>query len=68
MLTAINNRSPEHKARDWMVSLLGRVDFPTSNVLRRKRGESEPKPLWKQFDDTHRWDSTAEEWIPNNPT
>jgi hypothetical protein len=30
------------------------------------RGESKPKPPWKQFDDTHHWDSTAEEWIPND--
>ena len=32
------------------------------------RGESRPKPPWKQFDDTHHWDSTAEEWIPNDLT
>ena len=25
------------------------------------RGESKPEPPWKQFDDTHHWDSTAEE-------
>ena len=68
MLTAINNRNPEHNARDWMVTLLGCVGFPTLNVLRRKRGESKPKPPWKQFDDTHHWDSTAEEWVPNDPT
>jgi len=30
------------------------------------RGESKPKLPWKQFDDTHHWDSTAEEWIPND--
>ena len=68
MLTAINNRNPEHDARDWMVTLLGRVGLTTSNVLGRKRGESKPKPLWKQFDDTHHWNSTAEEWVPNAPT
>ena len=33
-----------------------------------RRGESRPKPPWKQFDDTHHWDSTAEEWIPNDLT
>ena len=53
MLTAIDNRNPEHDARDWMVTLLGCVGLPTSNVLQRKRGESKPKPLWKQFDDAH---------------
>jgi hypothetical protein len=68
MLTAINNRNPEHNARDWTVTFLCRVGFPTSNVLQRKRGESKPKPLWKPFDDTHHWDSTAEEWVPHDPT
>jgi hypothetical protein len=34
----------------------------------RVGGESRPKPPWKQFDDTHHWDSIAEEWIPNNLT
>jgi hypothetical protein len=47
MLAAINNRNPEHNARDWMATLLGCVCFPTSNVLRRKCGESTPKPFWK---------------------
>ena len=32
------------------------------------RGERKQKPPWKQFDDTHHWDSTAEEWIPNDLT
>ena len=68
MLTAINNRNPEHNARDWMVTLLGCAGLPTLDVLRRKRGESKPTLLWKQFDDTHHWDSTAEEWVPNDPT
>ena len=68
MLTAINNRNPEHNARDWMVTLLGCVGFPTLNVLRRTRGEGKPTPLWKKFDDTHHWESTAEEWVPNDPT
>jgi hypothetical protein len=68
MLKAINNRNPEHNARDWMMILLGCVGFPSSIVLRMERDESKPKPPWKQFDDTHHWDSTAEEWIPNDPT
>jgi hypothetical protein len=33
----------------------------------RHKAESKPKqPLWKHFDDTHHWDSTAEDWIPND--
>lgn len=67
MLKTINNRNPEHNARDWMMTLLVCVGFPSSIGLRRE-GESKPKPSWKQFDDTHHWDSTAEEWIPNDLT
>jgi hypothetical protein len=58
MLKAINDRNPGHNARDRMVMLLDSV-FPTSNAS---------KPLWKQFDDTHHWDPTAEEWVPNDPS
>ena len=68
MLRVMNNRKTQHNARDWMTTLLGSVGFPPSIVFRRERGEREPKPAWKQFDDTHHWDSTAEEWIPNDLT
>ena len=37
-------------------------------VAQMGRGESKPKPPWKQFDDTHHWESAAEEWIPNDLT
>ncbi|MGY4597438.1 hypothetical protein ACVWXL_005184 [Bradyrhizobium sp. GM22.5] len=41
------------------------VQLRTLNANRQK-GESKPKrPLWKHFDDTHHWDSTAEEWVPD---
>lgn len=66
MLKAIDNRNPEHRARDWMVTLLGSVGFPSPTAWRTERGEGEPKPPWKQFDDTHHWDSAAEEWISND--
>jgi hypothetical protein len=34
---------------------------------KRQRTESNPRwPHWKHFDDTHHWDSTAEEWVPND--
>jgi hypothetical protein len=33
----------------------------------QQKGESKPRrPLWKHFDDTHHWDETAEEWVPND--
>jgi len=54
-------------AREWMMmlgTLVVRLSAP--NGLPRKY-ESQPKrPLWKHFDDTHHWDSDAEEWIPND--
>ena len=68
MPNVMNNQSPEHGARDWMMMFWGHVSFPPSIGLRRARGESKAKPPWKQFDDTHHWDSTAEEWIPNDLT
>ena len=55
MLAAIK-WSSRYSVREWVMSAL--------NPLRRK-GEGKPRsPLWKHFDDTHHWDSTAEEWVP----
>lgn len=51
-------RNSEYNPREWlmMVGALMLHGF--------RKSDSEPKPaLWKQFDDTHRWDSTAEEWV-----
>jgi hypothetical protein len=28
--------------------------------------EAVKRPPWRHFDDTHHWDSTAEEWVPND--
>jgi hypothetical protein len=57
-------------AREWMM-IVGAlvVRLSALNGLRQKgeKGESKPKrPFWKHFDDTHHWDSSAEEWIPND--
>jgi hypothetical protein len=68
MLKEIGNRIPEHGARGWMIALLDCVGFPSSIGFRRESGEGKPKPSWKQFDDTHHWDSAAEDWIPNDQT
>ena len=66
MLASIKWNS-RYSTRDWMMkagTLL--VQLSASNVLRHK-AESKPKqPLWKHFDDTHHWDATAEDWIPND--
>jgi hypothetical protein len=63
MLTSINKRNPEYSAHEWMVA----IGILVTQLLRKKHGESKTqRPLWKQFDDTHRWDSTAEEWVRND--
>jgi hypothetical protein len=41
------------------------VQLSALNALRHK-AESKPKQPWKHFDDTHHWDSTSEDWIPND--
>jgi hypothetical protein len=66
MLATIKWNS-RYSTRDWMMkagTLL--VQLSALNALRHN-AESKPKqPLWKHFDDTHHWDSTAEDWIPND--
>jgi hypothetical protein len=56
-----------HSAREWvMMARTFVVQLGTLNALQQK-GEGKPRrPLWKHFDDTHHWDATAEEWVPND--
>ena len=56
-----------YTTREWVMTAGARlVQLSALNALRYK-AESKPKqPLWKQFDDTHHWDSTAEDWVPND--
>jgi hypothetical protein len=62
MLTTINKPHWEYSARDWTI-MFGALILR----LRKKRVERKPqRPLWQQFDDTHHWDSTAEEWVRND--
>jgi hypothetical protein len=67
LMIAMIKWNSRYNAREWLMmagTLL--VQLGALNALRR-RGESRPRqPLWKHFDDTHHWDSTAEEWVPNN--
>jgi hypothetical protein len=66
MFATIKSNS-RYNAREWM-TMAGAlvVQFSALNALRRN-GESKPRrPLWKHFDDTHHWDVTAEEWVPND--
>jgi hypothetical protein len=55
-----------YSAREWVMRVGERVvQLSAPNV--KREGESKPRqPLWKQFDDTHHWDSSAEEWVPNH--
>ena len=62
MLATIKWNS-RYSAREWVTmarALVVQLSAP------QQRGEGEPRrPLWKHFDDTHHWDPTAEEWVPN---
>jgi hypothetical protein len=64
---ATSKWNSRYKTREW-VMMAGAlvVQLGPLNALRRK-GESKPRrPTWKHFDDTHHWDATAEEWVPND--
>ncbi|TYO62361.1 hypothetical protein FXV83_33440 [Bradyrhizobium hipponense] len=55
-----------YSAREW-VTTAGALVVQLSALNARRLSESKPRPpSWKHFDDTHHWDSTAEEWIPND--
>jgi len=66
MLATIKWNS-RYNAREWMM-MAGALVIQLSalNELRQKAGSKPRRPLWKHFDDTHHWDSTAEEWVPND--
>ena len=61
MLAAIKWNS-RHSAREWIMAV-ARVARPEATRQNRERTRSQP--IWKHFDDTHHWDATAEEWVPN---
>ncbi|MGY8661493.1 hypothetical protein Q3C01_03890 [Bradyrhizobium sp. UFLA05-109] len=62
MLTTVNRPNLEQSTRGW-TTRLGALIFQ----LRKMPTEFEPqRPPWRHFDDTHHWDSTAEEWVPNH--
>ena len=66
-MIAIIRWNSRYNAREW-VTMAGAlvVRLSALNAL-RQRGKSKPSPpLWKHFDDTHHWDATAEDWIPND--
>ncbi|MBB4373111.1 hypothetical protein GGD63_005926 [Bradyrhizobium sp. cir1] len=62
MLTPFNRPYWEQSARDWTMRLGALMPQPW-----KKPAEPKPqRPPWRHFDDTHHWDSTAEEWVPNH--
>jgi hypothetical protein len=66
-MIAIIKWNSRYNAREW-VTMAGAlvVRLSALNAL-RQRGRGKPRPpLWKHFDDTHRWDSAAEDWVPND--
>ena len=66
MLAAIKWNS-RYNAREWVVMAGALVVQLSALNAKRQKGESKPRrPLWKHFDDTHHWDSTAEEWVTNH--
>jgi hypothetical protein len=54
-----------YDAREW-VMMAGTLVVQLSALnAQRQKGESNPRqPIWKHFDDTHHWDSTAEDGSP----
>ena len=66
MLATIKWNS-RYSAREWVVMAAALVvQRGTLNALQQKRESKPSRPLWKHFDDTHHWDSSAEEWVPND--
>jgi len=65
MFAAIKWNS-RYSAREWVMMAGALIVRPRASNAGQQNGETEPRrPLWKQFDDTHHWDGTAEEWVPN---
>jgi hypothetical protein len=66
MLAAVKWNS-RYNAREWVMMAGALVVHLSALNALRQRGESKPRPpFWKRFDDTHHWDPTAEEWVPND--
>lgn len=56
-----------YTTREWMMSARALlVQLSAMNALRHKAENKTKQPLWKHFDDTDHWDSTAEDWVPND--
>ena len=66
-MIAIIRWNSRYNAREWM-TMAGAlvVRLGARNALRQREKSRPRPPLWKHFDDTHRWDAAAEDWVPND--
>jgi hypothetical protein len=66
MLATIKWNS-RYSVREWVMMAGTLVVQLSALKALRQKGESKPNPpSWKRFDDTHHWDSIAEEWVPDD--
>lgn len=66
MLATIKSNS-RYTIREWMMMAGALLVQLSALIALRHKAESKPKqPLWKHFDETHHWDSSAEDWVPND--
>ncbi|UPJ60291.1 hypothetical protein [Bradyrhizobium sp. 192] len=61
MLEAIKCNK-RHSGYEWVTAL---AQIIRTNANPQDGGTKQRQPAWKQFDDTHHWDTAAEEWVPN---
>ena len=55
-----------YNSREWVMMAGALVVQLSALNAKRQQGERKSRqPPWKHFDDTHHWDSTAEEWVPS---
>ena len=64
MFAAIKWNS-RHSAREWVMMTVASVGQLRQHAIQQSGKRKQRQPFWKRFDDTHHWDSTAEEWVPN---
>ena len=67
LMLATMKWNSRYNAREWVMTAGALVVQLSALNAKRQEAESKPaRPHWKHFDDTHHWDSTAEEWVPND--
>ena len=54
-----------YSAREWVVMVRALVVQRHTEYIAQRGMRQTRATLWKRFDETHHWDSAAEEWVPN---